>query len=328
MRCRRCSEPRDAVGSLVALTLLLLAGCGGGRTEQSPGEVGLLRELSVVLSDSLRAAEALTRRQSVEKDLLVREVHSFDEFMLRLQGEFRRIHDLEREAGSLDPKQDPLSSMESERTHILTEAQAARLRLTRLEREAERQGRELQTLRESVQAGADRALAGDSSRDSSRVALESVRLLVRDLRTRIDDLQQQVDSLTNYARDLHDQNVRLATELAPRAARDSTVYYVVGTRRELLAWHVAREVGGMPVTGWGKVLQPLEDHDTTRFTATRMRDRIIPLDSSRTYQIISGQSLDALATPTGADRSFHGSLRIRDAGAFWRGGRWLVVLAR
>lgn len=328
MRYRRCSEPRRGAGSVVVLALVVVVGCRGGHAEQSSGEVGVLRERSVVLADSLRAAEALTRRQNVEKDLLVREVHSFDEFMLRLQGEFRHIHDLEREAGSLDPKQDPLSSMESERERILTEAQAARLRLARLEREAERQGRELQTLRESVQAGADRALAADSSRDSSRVALESVRLLVHDLRTRIDDLQQQVDSLTNYARDLHDQNVRLAAELAVRAARDSTVYYVVGTRRELLAWHVAREVGGMPVTGWGKVLQPLEGHDTTRFTALRLRDRVIPLDSARTYQIISGQDVAALATPIAADHTFHGPLRIRDAGAFWRNARWLIVLAR
>lgn len=316
--------------AIALLAVVATAGtCGGTRVnEQSAGDVGELRQRSLLLADSLRSARALTERQSAEKDLLVREVHSFDEFMLQLQGEFHRIHNLEREAGALDPRQDPLSSMESERARILEESRAARLRLAKLESDAERRSRELEALRESVRASAERALAADSTADSSRFALASVRLLVHDLRTRIDELQQQVDSLTSYARDLHAENVRLSSALADRAARDSTVYFIVGTRRQLLDWHVVREVGGMPVTGWGKVLQPLDIEDASRFTIARMRDRVIRLDSARTYQIISSQSAAALEMPLAPDGSFRGPLRIRDPEAFWQSGKWLVILQR
>jgi hypothetical protein len=248
--------------------------------------------------------------------------------MEQLQREFARIRALQRQAGTLDPREDPLSSVESERAQILRDARAARTRLTRLEAAAEQQGRQLAALRDSVRASADSALTNGSERDSSRMALASVRVLVADLRMRLDDLQHQVDSLTEYSRSLHDENERLTAVIAVNAARDSTVYYVVGTRKQLLDWHLARETGGVPVTGWGRVLQPSDIRDSTHFTVTHMRSRVIKLDESRDYQILSAQSTSALESRVAPDGSFHGSLRIREPEAFWRGGKWMVILAR
>jgi chromosome segregation ATPase len=288
----------------------------------------ILRLKNAALDESLRVVRSLTERQSMEKDLLVREVHSFDYFMEQLQQEFQRIRMLQRQAGALDPRADPLTSVESERTDILRQARAARLRLSRLEAAAEQQGRTLAALRDSVRASADSALASGSERDSSRVALASVRVLVADLRMRLDDLQHQVDSLTEYSRTLHDENERLTAVITASAARDSTVYYAVGTRRQLLDWHLARESGGVPVTGWGRVLQPADIRDSTHFTVSHMRSRVIKLDEGRDYQILSPQSTSALETRLTADGTFHGSLHIRDPEAFWKGSKWLVILER
>jgi chromosome segregation ATPase len=288
----------------------------------------ILRLRNAALDESLRVVRSVTERQNVEKDLLVREVHSFDYFMEQLQQEFRRIRLLQQQAGSLDPREDPLASVESERTQILREARAARTRLTRLEASAEQQGRQLAALRDSVRASADSALASGSARDSSRMALASVRVLVADLRMRLDDLQHQVDSLTAYSHELHDENERLTAQLTASAARDSTVYIVVGTRKQLLDWHLARETGGVPVTGWGRVLQPAEIRDSTHFTVGHMRSRVIKLDEGHDYQILSAQNTSALETHIGPDATFRGSLRIRDPEAFWRGGKWLLVLAK
>jgi chromosome segregation ATPase len=288
----------------------------------------LLRLRNAALDESLRVVRGVTERQNMEKDLLVREVHSFDYFVEQLQGEFQKIRTLQRQAGALDPHEDPLSSVESEREQILREARATRLRLSRLEAAAEQQGRQLTALRDSVRASADSALASGSERDSSRVALASVRVLVADLRMRLDDLQHQVDSLTEYSRALHDENERLTAAISASAARDSTVYYVVGTRRQLLEWHLARESGGVPVTGWGRVLQPAEIRDSTHFTVAHMRNHVIRLDDAREYQILSPQSTGALETRVTADGIFRGSLRIREPEAFWKGSKWLVILQR
>jgi hypothetical protein len=184
-------------------------------------------------------------------------------------------------------------------------------------------------LRESVRASAESALAAaEPARDSSRLALASIRLLVQDLRMRIDELQTQVDSLTTYARTLHDENARLTAAIVADAARDSTVYVAVGTRRQLLDWRLAREVGGLPVTGWGRILQVAEIRDSAHFTAAHMRSRVIRLDENREYQLLTSQSTAALETRLAADGSFRGSLRIRDPGAFWHGSKWLIILAR
>jgi len=316
----------------VALFVLLLAGCaeshGASVSDSAAGEAMLLRIRNAALDESLRVVRTMTERQNIEKDLLVREVHSFDYFMEQLQQEFQKIRLLQRQAGTLDPRADPLSSVESERADILRAARAARVRLSRLEAAAERQGRQLSALRDSVRASADSALTSGSERDSNRVALASVRVLVADLRMRLDDLQHQVDSLTEYSRVLHDENERLTAVIAASAVRDSTVYYAVGTRRQLLDWHLARETGGVPVTGWGRVLQPADIRDSTHFTLTHMRSRLIKLDEGREYQLLSPQSTSALETHVTAEGIFRGSLHIRDPDAFWKGSKWLVILQR
>jgi septal ring factor EnvC (AmiA/AmiB activator) len=318
-----------------ATTILLLAALvacteshGASVSDSAAGEAFVLRMRNAALDESLRVVRSVTERQNIEKDLLVREVHSFDYFMEQLQDEFRRIRTLQRQAGSLDPREDPLSSVESERSQILREAKAARVRLSRLEAAAEQQGRQLSALRDSVRASADSALASGSERDSSRTALASVRVLVADLRMRLDDLQHQVDSLTTYSRELHDENERLTAVIAANAARDSTVYYVVATRKQLLDWRLARETGGVPVTGWGRVLQPNEIRDSTHFTVGHMRTRVIKLDESRDYQLLTSQSTSALETRIAPDGTFHGSLHIHDSDAFWRASKWMIIVAR
>ena len=314
------------------LLLLVLVGCaeshGASMSDSAAGDAMILRLRNAALDESLRVIRGVTERQNVEKDLLVREIHGFDYFMEQLQSEFRKIRTLQQEAGALDPHEDPLSSMESERAHILTEARSARLRLARLEAAAERQGRTLAALRDSVRASADSALASGSERDSSRTALASVRVLVADLRMRLDDLQHQVDSLTTYSRALHDENERLTAVIAADAARDSTVYYVVGTRKQLIDWHLAREAGGVPMTGWGRILQPTEISDSTHFTVTHMRSRVIKLEEGRDYQILSPQSTSALETKLSVDGTFRGSLHIREPESFWRGSKYLVLVVR
>jgi hypothetical protein len=203
-----------------------------------------------------------------------------------------------------------------------------RARLEQLETEADQEGKLLRSQRDSMRSTSDSVTAAGAKRDANRMALSGVRFLIRDLRTRIDDLQRQVDSLTQRSRALHEENQRLVAVIARTAARDSAVYFTVGTRRELLDWGVVRETGGMRITGWGKGLQAVATSDTSRFTAARLSDRTIPLDDERRYQILSAQDLNAVETPISADGIFKGTLIIGNPEAFWKQSKWLVILAR
>jgi hypothetical protein len=55
---------------------------------------------------------------------------------------------------------------------------------------------------------------------------------------------------------------------------------------------------------------------------------MIRLEDTRDYQILTPQNTAALETQVSADGIFRGSLRIRDPEGFWRGGKFLVILAR
>src|SRR5205085_3113504 len=126
------------------LLLVALVACteshGASVSDSAAGETFILRLRNAALDESLRVVRSVTERQNIEKDLLVREVHSSDYFMEQLQQEFKKIRTLQRQAGTLDPREDPLSSVESERAEILREARAARTRLSRLESAAQQQG--------------------------------------------------------------------------------------------------------------------------------------------------------------------------------------------
>jgi len=67
------------------LLFLLVASCveshGASISDSAAGEAIVLRLRNAALDESLRVVRGVTERQNIEKDLLVREVHSFDYFM-------------------------------------------------------------------------------------------------------------------------------------------------------------------------------------------------------------------------------------------------------
>jgi hypothetical protein len=82
------------------------------------------------------------------------------------------------------------------------------------------------------------------------------------------------------------------------------------------------------MTGWGRILQPTEISDSTHFTVTHMRSRVIKLEEGRDYQILSPQSTSALETKLSVDGTFRGSLHIREPESFWRASKYLVLVVR
>ena len=78
-----------------ALLLLAIFSCaeshGASVSDSAAGETAILRLRNAALDESLRVVRSMAERQNVEKDLLVREVHSSDYFMEQLQQEFAAI---------------------------------------------------------------------------------------------------------------------------------------------------------------------------------------------------------------------------------------------
>ena len=168
--------------------------------------------------------------------------------------------------------------------------------------------------------------------DSLRATLESTvtnfQKLVDDQKTQIATLTARVDSLTGV-------NIALNDTLNATTTRDNTVYYVIGTKDDLIKKGVITEEGGARFLFvlWksGKTLVPARELDPAQFTAIDQRQvtRIALPDSSQAYRIVSRNDLTALNTPPDpSSGEIHNtnSLAIAKPGQFWAGSRYLIIV--
>jgi hypothetical protein len=193
------------------------------------------------------------------------------------------------------------------------------------------------------------------SETSARLAQSRRR--VNGLSARADSLQDLLaQTITNYEQILETQRETIATltaridtlevtnvHLAANVdtltatvdtlrAETSTVYYVIGTKDELLERGIVEEEGGarfLFIFGKrGKTLVPARDIDPSAFTALNKYEVTrIPLpDSTAQYRIASRHPLEYLASPVDEDGEVVGALNIAVPDAFWRNSRFLIVV--
>lgn len=132
------------------------------------------------------------------------------------------------------------------------------------------------------------------------------------------------------------ENLALRDTVANLGTRENTVYYIVGTKDQLIERGIIVPEGGsrfLFIFGKrGQVLAPARDLDPTQFTAINKRNVTeIPLPASDAeYLIASRQDLDFLATPPNERGRITGTqtLRIAQPEQFWTASRFLIVVQR
>jgi len=173
----------------------------------------------------------------------------------------------------------------------------------------------------------------DSLRRTLEATIASYERMLEAERTTIATLTTQVQSLEA-------ETVRLAVAVDTLSAavdtlrtEAETVYYVIGTKQELLERGIAAEEGGARVLfifgRAGKTLVPGRDLDPADFMPiNKWSDTRIALpDSSRTYRIVSRQDVGQLAVPPDEKGRMQGTaLEIVDPGAFWAASKFLIVV--
>jgi len=167
--------------------------------------------------------------------------------------------------------------------------------------------------------------------DSLRATLEST---IVNFQKVVDGQKEQIAALTARADSLTGVTVALQDTLNNVQTRDNTVYYVIGTKDDLLKKGVITEEGGSRFLFvlWksGKTLVPARTLDPALFTAIDRRQiTTIPLpDSAQPYRIVSRNDLTALASPPDP----HGELMnlsklgIARPEQFWAGSRYLIIV--
>jgi hypothetical protein len=179
---------------------------------------------------------------------------------------------------------------------------------------------------------------------------ESVELrrTVQDLQSTITNQRETITSLTDQMSQVRAENVQLTTEVSDLSQRTvalaeenlnlttrvNTVYYVVGTKDDLIQRGIVTEEGGSRVLfvfgKAGKTLVPGRNLSPADFTAVDMRELVeIPLPMpDREYQIVSRQDLTALATQPDEEGRFQGAIQIAEPDRFWEKARFLIIVER
>ncbi len=163
--------------------------------------------------------------------------------------------------------------------------------------------------------------------------ITAFRAIIDNQKTEIGSLNEQLVVLQTENAALKDDKVQLATQVTHLASEKSslmgernTVYYVVGTKDELLKKAIIEQAGGL--LGIGKTQVPARTLNPADFTSIdKSAVSEIPFPKAdKTYRIITRQDVTALETPPDGNARIKGGLKITNADKFWAASKFLIVI--
>lgn len=283
-------------GAWVLTVVLVTAACHSDPTPRSPGLARQLQEL------------ALTN----ERDSLLQEVAANGRLLVDLQAELAKV---ERTPAKGTPESPALEVTSDQRAFTLNRVREITTRLKAAETQVAASERRLRKL--TLKAD---SLGGELTGAKGTIA--DLVAIVDGQRTTIGMLTGQVDTLTTRSLILADSVQHLTDD-------HNTAYFVVGTRRELLAKGVLVEDGhrAVPLIG-RRGVTPARELPLAEFTSIdRSVIHQIPLPHpDRRYRILSRQNLAYLGTEVSDKGTIQGSIEIETPESFWEPSRYLIVV--
>ncbi len=283
------------------------------------------------LNQALADAQAL----AAEKDSLITEVLETSKFVNSVNEELARARSALVTATATGDAGTPADRDRAARAAALERVQALVARLneteTRLEQSTQR-ARSLSSRNTTLLRQIEEyKISVDSLQASAQRTEEELRGLVAGQQLQIADLTGKLDTA-------HLQNEELATSRA--AYMDSTVrltdykntvFYVIGTERELLDKGVVVKEGSKFLFFGGKQLHPARELDPADFTPIdKTAATIIDLPDGQEFKVVSRQNLTAadstLVQQNG--RTVNGEIRILNPEEFWSNSKYLILVAK
>jgi hypothetical protein len=160
---------------------------------------------------------------------------------------------------------------------------------------------------------------------------------LQDQMARVSSLEAAILGLEAETARQGEINYQLTQDIEDMTDDANKVWYVVGTKEELLDLGVIREEGGSRVLfifgKRGKTIVPSREIDPAMFTAVDQRQlTVIPLDDPEqepdaTWTVVTPQNLAAVGSPLDdRGRVVGDALNIVDPEQFWANSRYLIVV--
>lgn len=312
----------------LALSVALLAACDRGTPlPGSPTDTGLAlarssraKDSLIIVKDSLLAERG---RQLSLQSQIIGDATASARLVAEIERDLSRVRSL-RVSGDTSQIE---SAIQSTSAQLATVQKKVTALINRLNASEAR-------LRQVRNDSASHAAADASTMAQLRAheqAIAELRTTVELQRAEITMLEQKVDSVVRSNIVLVSQRDSVIIVANTMAAREDSVFVVIGNERELSEKGLVRREGGtLLMFGRGKTMVPGRTLDPTLFTLlSKSRDRQIMLPrADKEYRIVSRQALEYTDLTRPRDAVVKGTLTITDSEKFWAPSRYLILVEK
>jgi chaperonin cofactor prefoldin len=299
-------------GSLVLLALAA-AGCQGGGT-------GMAARIPSDSTEYYRTQAQQLSTISSQKDSLLTELSETTKLITDVSAELATIR--------TDTRNAPVVAGEGARVDERAEVLAKVRALVSRVRQSEAR---LAAARRRVDS-----LTGTS--DSLRTAMTAYANTITELqgvvesqKATIATLNEQVTALTGQVTTLTEEKRVLTDTVSTMTERENEIYYVVGSKKELMDRGVITQEGGtrfLVFTRTGETLNPARVLDPQQFTRADRRTltEIALPKPDKQYRIVSRHDLAYAEADAMEAGKFKGTLRITSPQQFWSASKYLIIV--
>jgi len=283
-------------------------------------------------ADSLSAALASTSAErdslqglmqgtSADKDRALAQVVEASKFADEVDAELRKVRGLSSQVGVTKSDESGKTEAAAAQKDILDRLAQMRQRLAARQRQVTALLDTMKTMR------------ADSSAAATLLADLNARLAMRDKEIAV--FQDEIRALRTQNAQLTVEKSVLTDTVKAMDVRENKVFYLVGSRRQLITDKLVTEEGGsrgLLIVKLGKTLVPARSLDESRFTRADRREVLtIPLPrSDRPYRIVSRHDVGLIeVAKKEKDGAFRGeNIRITDPVKFWAASRYLIIVEK
>lgn len=295
----------------VVSAALVVAACeGGGRTARIPSDS----------TEYYRTQAQNLQTISAEKDSILTDLTETTRLITDISTELATIRTEPKPAGVVGTE----GVRADARAEVLSKVKDVTTRLRRTEAR-------LAATRRRVDS-----LSGTS--DSLRAALGGYVMAISELEGLVESQKVTIQTLTDQVSTLTTQNVQLTQEkqvltdtVSALDTRENEVYYVIGTKKELVDRGVVTQEGGtrfLIFTRTGETLVPARVLDPAQFTQADRRTltEIAMPNPDKEYRIVSRHDLAYTEATAMNKGKFKGVLRVTSPQAFWGPSKFLIIV--
>ncbi len=303
------------------LGALLVVACNTPGAKTTDTAVRIPTDSSAYFRNQLQQLSAV----SAAKDSLYRDLAETTKLMADINTELAKVKTSSKAVTPVVSPESPLAATPNDRAVMLERVKELTGRVRRSESRLASASKRL------------KVLMGDN--DSLRTQLAGLQSTIADLQKTIDTQKASIASIEGELSTVKAANAQLAMEkgaltdtVRSMTLKDNTVYYIVGSKKELEQKGIIRLEGGtrfpLIFVRTGETMVPgadLKPSDFTPINKKQVSEIALP-DPEKRYRIVSAQNLSFVDTTTRVKDKFMGKVRITSPDEFWSTSKFLIVV--